>query len=172
MAGFIIPIENDVNVYVENLSLEEDGSAINDAVMVAHFGEVLTPQPVVTDATNASPIVITAPGHGLANGNFVIVSRVRGNPAANGLWEVASVSGDTFQLVDSTGDGDFHGGGVLFPAVGGATGIELVPQGGMRYMGQLDQNNEMVAGQRYQCVIECSNYGLKLELTGLARVRS
>lgn len=167
---FAIPIENDLNIYAQ-LSLEEDGSAITDAEVVCHFGEVLTPVPAVTAATNATPIVVTAAGHGLANGDFVIVSQVRGNYAANGLWEVASVSGDTFQLVDSVGDGDYIGGGVLYPAVDGATDIALTHQGGDTYLGQLARDNGMISGRQYARILECVNYGVKLEDIGVANVR-
>lgn len=170
--SFVLLVENDMNIYVEQLSLEEDGSAIADAVLVCHFGEYANPPPPpVTDASNTTPIVVTAPGHGLINGDLVIVSQVRGNNAANGLRTVANVAGDTFELAGSVGDGDYFGGGVIYKGVRGGTGISLVHQGGDRYLGRLGRDNDIVAGRRYATVIECTNYGVKLEDFGLARVR-
>lgn len=66
----------------------------------------------IQSSTNATPIVITASGHGLSNGDFISVTGHLTNTAANGNWEVAGVSGSTFQLVNSVGNG-----------VGAATGM-------------------------------------------------
>lgn len=67
----------------------------------------------VTDASNATPIVITAAGHGRSNGQTVGVQGVTGNTAANGSWTVANVSGDTFELQGSVGNGAYAGGGLV-----------------------------------------------------------
>jgi hypothetical protein len=66
----------------------------------------------VTDATNASPIVVTSAGHGLATGDRVTVAGVLGNTAANGTFAVTRVSDDTFSLDGSSGDGAYDSGGV------------------------------------------------------------
>ncbi len=79
--------------------------------------------------TSASPGVITCPGHGLSNGDKVVVSdRLAGTlPTTGGSWSglltVAGVSGDTFTLgVNTTGTGN----GLLrkvttYPIVSGAS---------------------------------------------------
>ncbi len=73
----------------------------------------------ITAATNASPIVITAPGHGLIHGNVVTISGVAGNTAANGTYVVLSPAGDSFALhqLDSfspvAGNGTYSGSGGL-----------------------------------------------------------
>lgn len=79
--------------------------------------------------TSATPGVITCPGHGLTDGDKVVVSdRVAGElPATGGSWAglltVAGVSGDTFNLgVNTTGTGN----GLLrkvttYPIASGAT---------------------------------------------------
>ena len=54
----------------------------------------------ITGATNATPIVVTATAHGFSNGDFVVVINVGGNLAANGLWKVANVAANTFELTD------------------------------------------------------------------------
>ena len=66
----------------------------------------------ITDATNATPIVITLASHGLANDNHVLVADVLGNTAANGVWRVANVAANTFELVGSTGNGAYTSGGI------------------------------------------------------------
>jgi len=65
----------------------------------------------ITDATNASPIVITASGHGFSNSNSVGVSSVLGNTAANDTWTVANKTDNTFELSGSVGNGAYSGGG-------------------------------------------------------------
>ncbi len=71
----------------------------------------------ITGATNASPIVITSAGHGLANGQIVSITGVAGNPAANGMRKVTEATADTFALVDPAtdraiaGNGGYAGGG-------------------------------------------------------------
>ena len=65
----------------------------------------------ITDATDATPIVITSAKHDLANGDRVIIDQVRGNAAANGTWTVANATANTFELLNSTGNGGYTGGG-------------------------------------------------------------
>lgn len=66
---------------------------------------------VVTNASNASPIVISAPKHDLSNGESVVIDQVEGNTAANGTWTVANVTPGTFELVGSRGNGNYTSGG-------------------------------------------------------------
>lgn len=174
--SFTIYVENDHNLYLQDVATEEDRQPILDAEIVVHLGRL--PARGVVVASNANPIVITSVAHGLTSGDQVIVSQVRGNDAANGLWEVANVTTDTFELVDSAGDGDhivdeLLGGGVWYPAVPGAVDIELVHVGGTRnaYRGVLSRDNGIISGQKLVMVLECANYGVKLEVQGVARVR-
>jgi Bacterial Ig domain len=67
----------------------------------------------ITDATDASPIVITtAAAHGLANGNVVTIAGVNGNTAANGFWSISVINATTFSLNSSAGNGAYTSGGV------------------------------------------------------------
>lgn len=66
----------------------------------------------ITDATFATPIVITSPDHGLSDGDWVTVTSVRGNTAANGTFEVQRNGTDTFTLVDSVGNAAYVAGGI------------------------------------------------------------
>lgn len=81
-------------------------AAINDLVNKADLSGT------VTDATNASPIVITtAANHGLKNQDQVTISDVEGNTAANGQFLVNVLSATTFELVGSTGNAAYTTGG-------------------------------------------------------------
>ena len=64
----------------------------------------------ITAATNANPIVITSNGHGLANGDQVLIYGVAGNTAANGLWTVSAVATNTFTITVA-GNGAYTSGG-------------------------------------------------------------
>lgn len=66
---------------------------------------------VITGATNASPIVITAASHGLETGDRVTITGVGGNTAANGTFIVTKISTTTFSLQGSTGNGTYTSGG-------------------------------------------------------------
>lgn len=65
----------------------------------------------VTGATNATPIVVTCT-NSYSNGDFVYIQGVAGNTAANGLWQISSVSGTAFTLDGSVGNGAYTSGGV------------------------------------------------------------
>jgi hypothetical protein len=70
----------------------------------------------ITGATNATPIVITATAHGFANDDIVAIIGVQGNTAANGLFRVAGVTTNTFNLTtlagsNVAGNGAYTSGG-------------------------------------------------------------
>lgn len=71
----------------------------------------------ISGASNATPIVITATAHGFANGDIVFIDGVVGNEAANGLWKIANVAANTFELtrppddVNASGSGAYSSGG-------------------------------------------------------------
>lgn len=65
----------------------------------------------VTDATNASPIVITQTAHGYTTGDLVYVNGVLGNTAANGIFRITKVGANTYSLNGSAGNGAYASGG-------------------------------------------------------------
>lgn len=65
----------------------------------------------ITNATNATPIVITSAGHGLINGNQVRITGVLGNTAANGDFFITRIDANNFSLNGSSGNGNYAGGG-------------------------------------------------------------
>jgi hypothetical protein len=60
---------------------------------------------------NGAPVVITSANNGLTNGQYVTVTGVGGNTAANGTFQVENVTANTFQLVGATGNGNYTSGG-------------------------------------------------------------
>lgn len=71
----------------------------------------------ITAATNATPIVVTAAAHGFASGDYVTISGVLGNLAANGYFRIANVTTNTFELTNPltlanvAGSGAYTSGG-------------------------------------------------------------
>ena len=85
----------------------------------------------VSGATNASPIVVTtSTPHGLVQpvggAKVVRVDGVLGNTAANGVWTTNVLSTTTLELLGSTGNGAYSGGGTLLgplPQVNALVGL-------------------------------------------------
>lgn len=68
----------------------------------------------ITDATNATPIVVTTAGeHGFTTGDKVLVSSVGGNTVANGIWTITVTGVTTFSLDDSVGVAAYTSGGLV-----------------------------------------------------------
>ena len=105
----------------------------------------------ITNATNASPIVITSANHGLTTGARVTITGVGGNTNANGTFIVTVVDANTFSLNGTTGNAGYTSGGIwnatgLYTTVIAATGV-----------------NGFASGQNYTVVfnyqISGTNYG-------------
>ena len=76
--------------------------------------------PAISNATNATPIVVTAASHAMATGERVYIGGVVGNTAANGYWTVTVTGANTFSLDGSRGNGAYVSGGTidrLFPVI-------------------------------------------------------
>lgn len=67
----------------------------------------------ITGATNATPIVVTAAGHGFLADDPVAVEGVLGNTAADGDWLAANVTDDTLGLKGSVGNAAYTSGGAI-----------------------------------------------------------
>ena len=85
----------------------------------------------VTGATNAGPIVITSPGHGLQTGMKVTLANVGGNTNANGTWTITRVDANSFSLDTSAGNAPYTSGGTW--AVTGLYQVALTPTTGTGY---------------------------------------
>lgn len=71
----------------------------------------------ISNATNASPIVVTSTAHGLVTGTVVKVDGVGGNTSANNTWVITVVNANTFSLNDSHGTDDYNGGGTWISGI-------------------------------------------------------
>lgn len=101
----------------------------------------------ITNASNASPIVITSANHGLGNGDRVRITGVLGNTAANGDFFVTRLTNNTFSLNGSAGNGAYGGGGNWQKI----TNLQPNParkvaggQGAIHFSMQADRNNSFV----------------------------
>jgi len=65
----------------------------------------------ITDATNATPIVLTTAAHGYSANDTIYVYGVGGNTAADGLWRITVPLTTTIGLVGSTGNAAYTSGG-------------------------------------------------------------
>lgn len=65
----------------------------------------------ITNTTNATPIVVTATGHGLQTGDNVSISGITGNTNANGYFKVTRLTADTFSLQNYSTGADIAGNG-------------------------------------------------------------
>ena len=73
-----------------------------------------SPAPAITGITQANPAVVTDAGHGLSDGDVIIISGVVGMTELNGkTFIIEEVTSSTFKLlgVDSTGYGAYVSGG-------------------------------------------------------------
>jgi hypothetical protein len=94
----------------------------------------------VTNATFATPIVITSAAHGLQNGMRVTITGVGGNTAANTTAVVANKTTDTFELAGVAGNGAYTSGGTW--VVSGLYAFDYTPE----------TANGFVAGTTYTVV--------------------
>jgi hypothetical protein len=82
----------------------------------------------ITGCTAATPAVVTATSHGFSNGDVVCISGVGGTLNANGVFVIAGVTTNTFQLTDYVtgnnvvGTGSYTSGGVAVN-LGGPSGL-------------------------------------------------
>lgn len=93
------------------LSGDADFNTDTMKIALLDLGTTDTGIKAITGATNATPIVITATGHGFANGDLVLIGAVGGNQAANGIWKIANQAINTFELTDPITGGNASGSG-------------------------------------------------------------
>lgn len=88
-------------------------SIISGNNIVQKFTTVSSAGFTITNATNASPIVITtSTPHGFVTGQIVNIGGVQGNLNANGTFTITLLTGTTFSLDGSVGNGVYTGGGI------------------------------------------------------------
>ena len=77
----------------------------------------------ITNATNATPIVVTAVSHGLVTGDNISISGITGNTNANGYFKITRLTADTFSLQNYSTGADIAGTGAYGGAPVAVTGI-------------------------------------------------
>jgi hypothetical protein len=86
----------------------------SDVYRIDQVWDMKTNAKSITDATNASPIVVTSASHGFTDADILHVSGIVGNTAGNGTWEMDAVDDNSFKLLGSTGNGAWSSGGKVF----------------------------------------------------------
>lgn len=115
---------NDYAIYIDNDSSDNYAAVAYRTPATVPSGGTRLPIPwteaaqgnsvatAITNATNATPIVVTSTAHGLSVDSVVFISGVLGNVAANGTFVVSAVAdANTFTLRDSAGSGSYTSGG-------------------------------------------------------------
>lgn len=126
---------------LDELSLLEDTCNLK---LVAAQEQYRSTPVDITDCTNATPIQVTAPGHGRHTGDTVVVGGVEGNDAANGRWNTVTViDANTLTLDGSVGNGTYISGGILYPGLVAASSIRSIrkltsPYGSIVYKSKED----------------------------------
>lgn len=64
-----------------------------------------------TNATAATPIVVTQAGHPFFTNDIIKLTGITGITGINGIWEIISLSSSTYSLDGSVGGGSSFGGG-------------------------------------------------------------
>ncbi len=107
-------------VYLTTAAAAVRGFQLNGVFFSTNLGATWTEMDIpvqvdfsqtIADVSNATPISIKSPFHGLITGERVQVSGVTGNLAANGVWTVTRTGQDDFTLDGSVGTGVYTGGG-------------------------------------------------------------
>lgn len=132
----------------------------------------------ITEATNASPIVVTSVAHTLSTGQSLVVADVVGNTAANDTWYIEVLNDDTFSLLGSEGNADYVSGGTatrrdhsvdmpanydhdLFKAFSVTQELDLVIRSNAKSISALYTESERVSGELVDIAIENDKlYGL------------
>lgn len=171
-------LHNDNNVWITDLKLEEDGSAINDAALEFTLGSMVEGEyGIITAATNASPIVITSADHGLSNGTDVLIVDCVGNEAANGVQSTLNVTTNTFDLSGTTGNAAL----ILptleanyprwFKVIAGAKELAMDYVSPGNYLCEVDEAVNLLPEQDYWAFVKSTNYGYQVQGKVRAKVR-
>lgn len=99
-------ILGDIYSYTRFLDADGRTSSMSPLSDVAHVYGTATGD--ITNATNASPIVVTSASHGLSSGDRIRIVGQKGLTAMNGEWFVTVLTSNTFELDGSVGNGDWQ----------------------------------------------------------------
>jgi hypothetical protein len=101
----------------------------------------------LSNATNASPIQITTlANHNFVTGDWVYVSSVGGNTAANGFWRITKVDATNFTLNGSAGNAAYTSGGAVRKRTGS---VITLPSGSVKNISM--NGNQFQVTYPYNC---------------------
>jgi len=100
-----------------------DGDTMTGPLQSSTFRASPAATVTITGATNATPIVVTAVGHGLVTGDAISISGITGNTNANGYFKVTRLTADTFSLQNYSSGADIAGNGAYGGTPVAVTGI-------------------------------------------------
>lgn len=128
-----IIVRDEQTPYYSKVALVPYSMAVNLGANASQVRGAITPARPITDAnwrsgtgkaisgaTRANPVVVTANGHGFANGDRVYISGVNGMTQINNRqYTTANVTANTFQLsgVNGSGNGNYANGGTVTKCV-------------------------------------------------------
>lgn len=152
VASSVIAYNNGVAVAGPTLSVGT-GSQGEDRIV---FSAAPVGAKTVSGATNASPIVITATGHGRATGDKVTISGVLGNTAANvTLAVIVVINANSFSLTGVAGNGAYTSGGTIAASV-----LTVAYKGRRRYTVEIPSPPVKGTVPHYQSGIEYQRMSL------------
>ncbi|MEM7810286.1 MAG: hypothetical protein AAF532_02250 [Planctomycetota bacterium] len=169
--------ENDMLVTFAGVEDLADGSFVNDLDLRMTIGELSTDDeddPIVregevTAVTSVEPVTLFSAGHGLANGDRVVVHSVGGVGRSRGTHTVANRTDDTFELSGVNHAGaTYEGGGRWHRVVDGADEVPIVFEAGSSgdYAGKLDGTASLVVDRPYFAVFyDVGLYAYRLLIT-------
>lgn len=107
-AGMLRPVEETGGGLrlLQGLNAASDshfGGSHNGAGVVSTY--VNATSKLISAATSANPAVITSNGHGYSNSEVKVIGGATGNTCINGVWTIANVTANTFELSGSTCSG-------------------------------------------------------------------
>lgn len=129
-AGAVLAAGQVVNGGRTYLGVQDAGKAQGSRMVTGYgppAGGACNDAKAITNASNASPIVITSNAHGYTNGQVVTIYGVGGNQAANGTWVVGNATASGFALcgnwdgacqAPASGSGAYTAGGFASAHVG------------------------------------------------------
>ena len=98
----------------------------SDCLNILRVWDLGTTAGTITNASNASPIVITCADHGFSDDAIITIHDVGGNTAANGTFLTTAIDDDSFSLDGSTGNAAWTSGGKCYEVVQDPDKIEKI----------------------------------------------
>ena len=84
----------------------------SDCLSVEQVWDLRTTAKDITDASQATPIVVTSAAHGWSDDDVILIYGVGGNTAANGIHQIDNGDTNTFELKGSVGNAAYTSGGL------------------------------------------------------------